>query len=200
MTKIEFILALKERLGGLPNGEILDRLTFYTEMIEDRIEDGLTEEEAVADIGSVDEIAAQITSEISLFKLAKEKIKPKRKLKGWEIALIALGSPIWVALIVSAFALIISLYAAVWSVIAAFWAAFAAFAASAVGCLAGGMVLICTSQVATGLVAISAAFICAGLAVFSFFGCLHATRGTAVLTKKIALATKKRFIRKGEAQ
>ena len=109
MTKIEFILALKERLGGLPNGEILDRLTFYTEMIEDRIEDGLTEEEAVADIGSVDEIAAQITSEISLFKLAKEKIKPKRKLKGWEIALIALGSPIWVALIVSAFAVIISL-------------------------------------------------------------------------------------------
>ena len=58
MTKIEFLLALSERLSGLPKEEKLERLNFYSEMIEDRIEEGLSEEEAVAAVGTIDELIA----------------------------------------------------------------------------------------------------------------------------------------------
>ena len=48
MTKLNFLLSLNEKLAGLPKNEIEEHLNFYVEMIEDRIEDGMPEEEAVA--------------------------------------------------------------------------------------------------------------------------------------------------------
>ena len=73
MNKTEFVFALRERLSFLPREEAGERIDFYCEMIADRMEDGLTEQEAIAEIGSVDEIAAQIVAEIPLAKLAKKK-------------------------------------------------------------------------------------------------------------------------------
>ena len=60
MNKHEFFEQLGRGLSGLPQEDIDERLTFHGEMIDDRVEDGLTEEEAVAEIGSPDEIASQI--------------------------------------------------------------------------------------------------------------------------------------------
>lgn len=110
MNKQEFLGALKKRLSGLPKNEIEERLAFYGEMIDDRTEDGRTEEEAVAEIGGADEIAAQIIADIPLTRLVKEKIKPKRRLKTWEIVLIVLGSPIWLSLAIAAAAVFFSMY------------------------------------------------------------------------------------------
>ena len=56
MTKKQFLDRLGKSLNGLPQEDISERLTFYGEMIDDRAEEGLTEEEAVAGIGSVEEI------------------------------------------------------------------------------------------------------------------------------------------------
>ena len=70
MSKTDFLIKLREMLLGLPQEEISDRLMFYGEMIDDRIEEGLAEEEAVAEVGSVDEIAAQILEETSVSKTA----------------------------------------------------------------------------------------------------------------------------------
>ena len=56
MTKLEFLSALGKGLSGLPQDEVEERLNFYSEMIDDRMEEGLPEEEAVAQIGAVDEI------------------------------------------------------------------------------------------------------------------------------------------------
>ena len=47
MTKHEFITQLRDRLSELPEREVEERLSFYVEMIDDRIEDGRTEQEAV---------------------------------------------------------------------------------------------------------------------------------------------------------
>ena len=73
MTKLEFIEALNKNLCGLPEKEVDDRLNFYIEMIDDIIEEGLSEEEAIAKIGSVDEIADQIIADIPFTKIAKKK-------------------------------------------------------------------------------------------------------------------------------
>ena len=74
MSKKEFLERLQEKLGGLPQSEIEERLMFYSELIDDQIEDGLSEEDALNQIGSVDDIATQIISETSLQKIVKEKI------------------------------------------------------------------------------------------------------------------------------
>ena len=120
MTKKEFLALLKNALYGLPEEDIRESLVFYNEMIADRMEEGLTEEEAVADIGSISEIAAQIKSEKS--PVASTDTKPTkshtiaRKLSATEITLIVLGSPIWLSLIAAAFAVVISVFAAALSV------------------------------------------------------------------------------------
>ena len=45
MNKQEFITSLYNRLSGLPQNDIENSIEFYSEMIDDRIEEGLTEEE-----------------------------------------------------------------------------------------------------------------------------------------------------------
>ena len=54
---------------------IEERLEFYSEMIDDRIEEGKSEFEAVREIGDVDEVVSQIASETPLYRLVKEKAK-----------------------------------------------------------------------------------------------------------------------------
>lgn len=56
MNKQEFLMRLREGLSGLPENDIEERLIFYSEMIDDRKEEGLSEEEAVREIGNIDEI------------------------------------------------------------------------------------------------------------------------------------------------
>ena len=61
MTKIEFSERLKQTLvtRGLPREEAAKSVEFYLEMIDDRVEDGMNEEDAVAALGSIEEIAEQ---------------------------------------------------------------------------------------------------------------------------------------------
>ena len=40
MRKLEFLAALNVKLSGLPKEEVKERTNFYSEMIDDRIEDG----------------------------------------------------------------------------------------------------------------------------------------------------------------
>ena len=200
MSKDEFLNELKYRLHGLPPQDIEERLSFYGEMIDDRMEDGLTEEDAVREIGTVDEVVAQIIAETPFIKLAKQKIKPKRRIQAWEIVLLAVGSPIWLSLLIAAFAVVLSLYAVLWSVVASLWAVFA----SLVGCGAAGITVgigfVCGGNAPSGLAVLAAGIFCAGLSIFAFFGCKASTKGAARLTRGIALMIKKCFVGKENAQ
>ena len=199
MTKIKFLLSLHDKLSGLPQDEVEERLNFYSEMIEDRMEEGLSEEDAVAAVGSVDEIAEQIVAQIPLSKMAMEKIKPKRKLRVWEIVLLVLGSPIWISLLVAALSVIVSVYAVVWAGVVALWAVFGALIGCAVGGVVGGVFFAISGSALSGLAVIGGGFVCGGLSIFLFFGCMAATKGVAWLTKNVVVAIKNCFIKKGEA-
>ena len=63
MKKNEFLEELKTRLWAMPEADKERSVDYYSEMIDDRMEDGLSEEEAVAAIGDLDEIVSQILSE-----------------------------------------------------------------------------------------------------------------------------------------
>ena len=90
MSKQEFLEQLRKGLSGLPQEDIEERVSFFNEMIEDRMDEGLTEEEAVMAAGPVEEIIEQTVADIPFAKIAKERIKPKRQLKTWEIVLLIL--------------------------------------------------------------------------------------------------------------
>ncbi len=196
MSKEEFIAALRRKLAGLPKKEVEDRLSFYSEMIDDRMEEGLTEEEAVADIGTVEEVAEEIIKDIPLLKIAKERIKPNRKLKAWEIVLLALGSPIWLSLAIAAFAVVISLFAVLWSLVVSMWAIFVSLVACGIGGVLAGVVIACAGQGLTGVAIVGGGIACAGLAIFFFFVCRATTKGGWWLTKKMLIGIKRCFVKK----
>lgn len=200
MTKHEFLAELRSGLSGLPRDEIDERLTFYSEMIDDRLEEGLSEEAAVTAAGPVDEIIAQAIADVPLTKLVKQTIAPKRKMRAWEIVLLVLGAPIWLSLLVAAFAVVFSIYVTLWSVLLSLWAIFASLAIGSVAGIAAGIAYAFRGNVLNGLVLFGAALVLAGLSVFMFFGCRAATKGILFLTKKLAIGIKNRFIKKEDAQ
>lgn len=200
MDKQAFLTALRSGLSGLPQDDIEERLTFYGEMIDDRMEEGLSEEEAVAAIGEVSEIARQAVADTPLAKIAKERIRPKRRLKTWEIVLLTLGSPIWLSLAIAAAAVLFAVIVSLWSVILSLWAVFASLAVSAVAAVPTGAFFAVGGHGAAGLAMLSAGLVCAGLTILLFFGCMGAMKGILRLTKKITLWTKDRFIKKEDVQ
>ena len=181
MTKLNFLFSLRDRLCGLPQKDVEERLSFYSEMIEDRMEEGLSEEEAVAAVGSVDEIAAQIIMEIPP---AKETAKPRRQFKSWEIILLILGSPIWLSLVIAAVAVVFSLLISVWAV-------FGSLVACSFAGVVSGIVFLMTGNELASVAMLALSLIFAGLSIFLFFGCKVATKGTVSLTKRIAKSIRK---------
>lgn len=196
MNKTEFLDTLREKLTGLPADEINARISFYSEMIDDRMEDGLIEEAAVWQLGNIDDIAEQIISEVPLKKLVKNKIKRHRRLKAWELTLIIAGFPVWLPVGLSLVAVVFALYLSIWSIIVSLYASFGALAASGCGGVVGGIVIACQGNTLSGAALIGISIACAGVSIFAFYGCKMATKGLLLLTKKAAIAIKNLFIKK----
>ena len=198
MNKQEFLDNLRGALSGLTQSEIDGRLAFYAEMIDDKVEEGMSEEQAVTELGSAEDIASQIISEIPITRLIKERVKPKRRLSVWEFVLLFLGFPVWFPLLIAVFAVIITVYVAVWSVILSLWAVFVSFIVSALfGAVCGVLSIICSNSL-KGISLIGLSIVSLGLSILMFFACLAATKGILLLTKKTAIYIKSSFIKKGD--
>lgn len=63
MTRAEFLNSLYRRLGSLDKEQAEQHLTYYAEMLMDRMEEGMSEEEAVASMEDVETIASRILQE-----------------------------------------------------------------------------------------------------------------------------------------
>ncbi len=196
MNKQEFLSALRKGLVELPPTEAEERLNFYSEMIDDRTEEGLSEEEAVSAVGSVDEIVSQIMADTPSVKVAKEQPKPKKQWKTWEIILLALGSPIWISLGIATVSVILSLYISWWAVIISLWAVFGSLIGCAVGGLVAGIVTVCIGHAFAGTAVIGAAIVCAGLSILMFYGCYAISKATVILTKKTVIGIINRLTKK----
>ena len=199
MKKQEFLDRLCKSLDGLPCEDVKRTVEYYSEMIDDRVEEGIPEESAVEQMGSIEDIVAQTLAEIPLARLVKERIKPKRQFGTWTVLLLVLGSPIWLSLLVATFSVLISLYAAIWSVAVSFWAAFVSLVASGVAGIVAGVAVAIFQNTSAGVALVGLGLACAGLSVFLFFGCKAMTKGMVFLTKGLALGLKKLFIGKGKS-
>ncbi len=198
MNKQEFLDQLRSKLKGLPQEDIEERVSFYREMIEDHVEDGATEEEAVSSIGPVDEVVNTIMSEIPLSKLVKNRAKTRQKksMPAWAIVLLILGFPVWFPLLLSAVIVIFSLYITVWSVIFSFYAADLALGMSAIACIIIAVVAFVSGEAALGLFMIGACLALAGVTILFFFGIWFVVKGVIFLTGKMLLGIKSLFIGK----
>ena len=63
MNKEKFLAALRRRLRALPADEVERILAYYREMIDDKVESGWTEEDAVKEYGSISALAQKILAE-----------------------------------------------------------------------------------------------------------------------------------------
>ncbi len=184
MTKKEFLSALSRGLSKLPRREREERVSFYREMIDDRIEEGMPEPDAVASVGTVDGIVSQILSE----RPAVAKETPQKSGNGrlGVILLLVLGFPIWFPILLSVFITVVSL---IFSLFVTLWAVEISFAAGAVGGVGSFFVLLFTGQVAPAFFTLGAALVFGGLAILLFFGVLAATkalwRGIAWVLRKL---------------
>lgn len=141
MTKREFMQELEARLAPLPDYEREKSLAFYTESIDDRIEDGMEESEAVNSLGSIEEIASGILVDTPLTTLITSRIHESREKSGnkrlWLILAIC-GSPLWLPLAIGLAAVLFAVYVCLWAVVICLAAAaFSLGLVGSVGVLAG---------------------------------------------------------------
>lgn len=193
MDKNEFFRRLEKGLSGLTRKEKDEHIAFYSEMIDDRIEEGLSEAEAIEGIGNAESIAFQIMQEHGG---SPKNTKQSRKLTAWEIIFIVLGSPIWMSILIAVLSVIFSLYVVLWSVIVSFWAIAVAFIGSALGSFATFGVFLFFGNVTQGFAMLGMGLFSVGLSIFGIMGSIGATKGSALLTKKSVLFVISLFKRK----
>lgn len=151
MNKAEFIAKLEDKLRGLPQSDINKSLDYYSEMIDERIDEGMDENEAVAQLGDINDIATQILMETPLPELVKAKAKAKSKISAGEAALLAMGSPLWITLLIAAAIVALAVYVIIWSFIGAVYCGIVAMAAEGALCLVAGVSYLIKNSMQNGL-------------------------------------------------
>ena len=200
MNKEEFLAELKNGLKGLPWKDVDERLAFYAEMIDDRMEEGLTESEAVAGIGTVGDIVSQIAAEVPLTKLVREKVASRRSPRVWETVLIVLGFPLWFSLLAAAFVIVLSFYIVVWALIISLWAVGVSLAACAAGGIAAALFYLVRGNIVSAVTMLGFGLMCTGFAIIMFYICRGVSKWILRMTKASARALKARLIRKENAK
>ena len=196
MDKYDFLLALEERLADLPEADRQSSLDFYAEMLDDLMEGGMTEQEAVASLGSVDAIAQEILMDLPLPKLIKAKMKPKRRMRTWEIVLLAVGSPVWAPILLALAAVALAVYLTLWAVVISLYAADLAFAVSAPAGIITAITLFASGKPTAALLFLGAGLVLVGLTVLWLLLCNLTAKGVWRLGKLTLRGIKACFIRK----
>ena len=176
MNKKAFLDALGKGLCDLSYEEQDKWLDFYGEMIEDRMEEGISEEEAVAAIGSVEAITRQILSEhqTERSQVPEQPMKAEKAPgRTWPVLLIA-GAAIALIVLIPVWSCIIALYAAAVSLIAC----------GLIG-LAALPIFIHNGHAEAGLFCAGAGLFCGGVGIALFVGVNYLTKGILWLCKKM---------------
>ena len=179
MNKREFLTAVGNGLKGLSYEEQDKWLDFYSEMIDDRMEEGMTEPEAVAAIGSVEAVVEQILAQ------SKPETKKRKELKTWQTVLLVVGSPLWFSLLIAAVSVVFSLLVTAWALVISFFATAVAATACGLAGIALLVALLFQGNVVVAFFGFGMGLISAGLGIFLFIGTQYMTKGVIWLCKAL---------------
>ena len=173
MTKIEYLKELKRALKPIKRAEREKSLAYFSEVIDDRMEDGVPEEAAVAELESVEAAAERIIAEAEV----QGQLRPKRSV--WEIILIVLGFPLWFPLLLTVAIVVFTMYAVIWILIGSLFI-------TSISLVIGGVAAIFGMFFAGGLApafaCLGAGLVCSGLGVALFVPALFFVRAFAKAT------------------
>lgn len=195
MNKQEYLESIRSRISAMPADDVNRFMDYYSEMIDDRVEDGLSEEEAVADMGSPDAAVEQILEDMPLTKLVKEKIKPKHELKAWEVVLIVLGSPVWIPLLMTAAVLLLTLWIVAFALLISFYAVVLSFVAAGIGGLICTIPLFIANSPYMAVLMLGAALIGVGIAILFVVSVKPVTVGIFKVCKASVNGIKRMFVK-----
>ncbi|WP_242369352.1 DUF1700 domain-containing protein [Adlercreutzia muris] len=189
MNKQEYLARLRAALACLPEGEIEESVAFYTEMIDDRVADGLTEEEATAQLDDPKAAARAIIADLPVVPRTVVLTKQRNRALYW--TLVILGFPLWFPLLLAAGMLVLAGLLTIWCLILGLWLL-------AAGLLAGGPLgigvclwALAVGQPAYGVFELGSGLLCFGLGLF----CLHG----AVAASKTLMQVSRQWIAKAKA-
>lgn len=198
MNKEEFLKELELRLASLSSDDRNERLAFYSEMISDQVDEGKTEEEAVNELGGVDKVVNDIASDTPLLSLVKERVKPKRNLRGWEIIMLIIGFPLWFPILVVFILLCLLGYLLIWIGVIICYTIEVGFIAGAIW----GLILFFASLAGGtfSMTYLGIAILSLGAAFLFIFACIGITKATIKLSKVTIRNIKSSFLKKGESK
>lgn len=192
MNKREFLNELESRLKGLPKNEIEEKVNFYDEMIQDMVEEGKTEEQAIASLDSIDEIVRQIAGETKITSLVKERIKPKKSIGGFEIILLILGFPLWLPLLIVLLVLGTIGFFLLWILVIVTYSVEAGLLFGSAASIVALLFEIGTGKFYVG--SVGATLLCVGGALVFSWICYISTKITFKFSASILLGIKSRLI------
>ena len=198
MSRDAFIGELRHRMAGLPQQTVERTVEYYGELIADSMEDGLTEEEAVSRLGSLDEIVASVVKDTPLTQIVQTRVQEGKKkgISGWVILLLVLGAPVWLPVLIAVLAVLFALFIALWAVVIALWAVVAAVILTGLAALVAGVVELCRLHLPQGLVLLGGGLMCLGLCALLYLLMKLITVGTVKLCRWLWVGIKSLFVGK----
>ena len=195
MTKAEFLSALDAKLSQLPPSERQRHLEYFSEMLDDMMEDGAQESEAVASLGPVSQVAERILQETPLPLLVQSRMRPAGGWTALTVILLILGIPVWLPLLLALSAVVLAVYLVLWTLVVVAFVVVLAIAVSGGALLVAAVsgVLLTGAQI---LMAAGGAVLLAGLCILAFFAAVAVARGLLRLTVAFGRSIRSVFIRK----
>ena len=193
MNKQEYLASLRAALACLPESEIEESVAFYTEMIDDRVADGLTEEEATAQLDDPKTAARAIIADLPVVPRTVVRTKQKNRALYW--TLVILGSPLWLTLLLAAGMLVLAGLLTIWCLILGLWLL-------AAGLLAGGPLgigvclwALAVGQPAYGVFELGSGLLCFGLGLFCLHGAVAASKTLMQVSRQWIAKAKEPFVK-----
>lgn len=164
MNKADFLERLATALKSLPPSEIKKSLAYYSEIIDDRIEEGMSEEEAVSGLGSIEEISREVMLDATpLPELIRTRVIPNGPASMSDVVLLILGSPLFILLS----ALIFVFYMCVWLVIITLFLTQFSFGLTGVAAIIASVVDF-SSNISIRLLMVCSGLVCLGIGIFTY--------------------------------
>lgn len=200
MTKAEYLSQIREKINGISTEDVEKNIEYYSEMIDDRIEEGMTEEEAVSQMDSPRKVADMILAETPITKLVEDKINSKKQFRAWEIVLIVLGAPIWLSLLIAVISVFFALAISVFAVLISFYAVGFAVGVAAIVGMIGAIMFAVSLNMNAALFMLGTGLICAGLLVLFVMAVKPVSVGIVRLCAWFGKVVKRMFVGKGKAE